>query len=88
VKVSALGIEEQRVPTTIDLIDPPEAWSRLGHDFRVIVHVSVWRAEDALTVPVGALFRDGDQWAVFVVRMDVQGPHRSRSIIGTIAPQR
>jgi len=66
-KVSALGIEEQRVRTTIDFVDPPEAWSRLGHDYRVIVHVTVWSAENAVTVPVGALFRTGDNWAVFAV---------------------
>jgi HlyD family secretion protein len=64
-KVSALGIEEQRVRTTIDFIDPPEIWSRLGHDYRVIVHVAVWNAEKALSVPVGALFRKGEEWAVF-----------------------
>jgi HlyD family secretion protein len=66
-KVSALGIEEQRVRVTIDLIDPPEAWSRLGHDYRVIVHVVTWSAEDALTVPVSALFRKGDDWALFAI---------------------
>ncbi|MBH5398847.1 efflux RND transporter periplasmic adaptor subunit [Bradyrhizobium sp. CNPSo 4010] len=64
-KVSALGIEEQRVRVTIDFTDPPEAWASLGHDYRVIVHVSTWSAEDALTVPVSALFRTGEQWAVF-----------------------
>jgi HlyD family secretion protein len=68
VKVSALGIEEQRVRTVIDFVDPPEAWSRLGHDFRVIVHVTVWSDDDALTVPVSALFRKGGEWAVFAVR--------------------
>lgn len=67
-KVSALGIEEQRVRTVIDLVDPPNVWSRLGHDYRVIVHVTVWNAENALTVPVSALFRKGDDWAVFAVR--------------------
>jgi HlyD family secretion protein len=67
-KVSALGIEEQRVRVTIDFADPPESWSRLGHDYRVIVHVTVWSADGALTVPVGALFRKGDDWAVFAVR--------------------
>jgi len=67
-KVSALGIEEQRVRTTIDFVDPPEAWSRLGHDYRVIVHVTVWNAEDVLRVPVGALFRKGEDWAVFSVK--------------------
>jgi HlyD family secretion protein len=67
-KVSALGIEEQRVKTLIDLVDPPEVWSTLGHDFRVVVHIAIWNAEKALVVPVGALFRAGDQWAVFVVQ--------------------
>ena len=67
-KVSALGIEEQRVRTTIDFVDPPETWSRLGHDYRVIVHVTVWNAEEALSVPVGALFRKGEEWAVFSVK--------------------
>lgn len=59
VKVSALGIEEQRVGTVIDLVDPPESWSRLGHDFRVIVHVAIWESEDSLTIPVSAVFRRG-----------------------------
>ena len=67
-KVSALGIEEQRVHVVIDFVDPPEAWSRLGHDYRVTVHVTVWSSENALTVPVGALFRSGERWAVFAVR--------------------
>lgn len=64
-KVSALGIEEQRVRTIVDFTDPAQRWQRLGHDYRVIVHVVVWKAERALTVPVGALFRVGDSWAVF-----------------------
>ena len=67
-KVSALGIEEQRVGTVIDLVDPPESWERLGHDFRVIVHVAIWESNDALTVPASALFRRGDDWAVFAVK--------------------
>ena len=66
-KVSALGIEEQRVRVTIDFTDPPELWSRLGHDYRVIVHATIWSADDVLTVPVSALFRKGEDWAVFVV---------------------
>jgi HlyD family secretion protein len=67
-KVSALGIEEQRVRTTIDFAETSEVWSRLGHDYRVIVHVIVWSAEDVLTVPVGALFRKGNDWAVYSVK--------------------
>jgi HlyD family secretion protein len=67
-KVSALGIEEQRVHVTIDFVDPPEVWSSLGHDFRVTVHVTIWSAEDTLRVPVGALFRKGEDWAVFSLK--------------------
>lgn len=66
-KVSALGIEEQRVRTTIDFSGPSEEWSRLGHDYRVVVHVTVW-AGDVLNVPVAALFRQGEQWAVYSVK--------------------
>ena len=67
-KVSALGIEEQRVLTVIDFVDPPGAWDRLGHDYRVIVYVTIWSADNALTVPVSALFRKGDEWAVFAIK--------------------
>ena len=67
-KVSALGIEEQRVRTRIDFVDPPEMWSTLGHDYRVIVHVTIWKGDNVLTVPVGTLFRVGEDWAVFAVR--------------------
>jgi HlyD family secretion protein len=76
-KVSALGIEEQRVRVTIDFVDPPEVWSQLGHDYRVVVHVTTWSAADALTVPVSALFRKGDQWTVFV---EENGRARSTSV--------
>jgi HlyD family secretion protein len=68
VKTSALGIEEQRVRTTIDFVDPPAVWARLGHDYRVYVHVTVWHGDDVATVPVSALFREGTDWAVFAVR--------------------
>lgn len=64
-KVSALGIEEQRVRTILNLTDPPDRAIRLGHNFRVVVGIEVWRDDDALTVPLGALFRQGADWAVF-----------------------
>jgi HlyD family secretion protein len=57
---SALGLEEQRVRVTIDFADPPDAWSRLGHDYRVIMHVTVWKSDSALAAPMSALFRKGD----------------------------
>jgi HlyD family secretion protein len=64
-KVSALGIEEQRVDVILDLVDPQEAWKRLGHEFKVMIHIPVWRSEDAVRVPIGALFRRGDAWQVY-----------------------
>jgi len=66
-KVSALGIEEQRVNVVIDFTDPPERWSQLGHGFQVEVRVVLWEDGAALKVPLTALFRDGDGWAVFAV---------------------
>jgi HlyD family secretion protein len=65
-KISALGIEEQRVNAIIDLTSPPEAWSRLAHGYQVDVRIVLWEEADALVVPLLALFRDGDAWAVFV----------------------
>jgi HlyD family secretion protein len=66
-KVSALGIEEQRVNTILTLEDPRELWQGLGHDFRVYVRIVIWRSDDVARLPVSALFRDGDDWAVFAV---------------------
>jgi HlyD family secretion protein len=59
-KVSALGIEEQRVNVLLDLTSPPAAWLAMGDGFRVTVRVITASAEDALTVPVGALFPHAD----------------------------
>lgn len=64
-KVSALGIEEQRVKVILDFTGPAEAWEKLGHGFRVVARVAIWRGE-GLLVPLGALFRQGNSWAVFV----------------------
>jgi HlyD family secretion protein len=65
-KVSALGIEEQRVNVIIDLLEPYETWRRLGHGYRVEPRIVVWESQDALSVPLSALFRQQDKWAVFV----------------------
>lgn len=65
-KVSALGIEEQRVNVVIDFLDPHDAWRRLGHGYRVEVRIVVWQADEVVRVPIGALFREGEDWAVFV----------------------
>ena len=66
-EVSALGIEEQRVQVRLDIESPHEAWRGLGHDYRVFVSILAERYDDVLTVPIGAIFRDGADWAVFVV---------------------
>jgi HlyD family secretion protein len=65
-KVSALGVEEQRVNVVIDFANHAEA-VRLGDGYRVEVRIVLWQESDVLKVPVGALFRQGDGWAVFVV---------------------
>jgi HlyD family secretion protein len=66
-KVSALGIEEQRVHVLLDFTDPPEKWQAMGHGYRVTGKIVTWEGADTLTLPMGALFRDGTQWAVYSV---------------------
>ena len=66
-KVSALGIEEQRVNTLIDITSPPEAWQAMGDGFRVVVRVITASVDGALLVPVGALFPHGQGMAVYTV---------------------
>jgi len=66
-KVSALGIEEQRVDVVIDFTDAPARWEKLGHGFRVETRIVLWEAGDVLKVPLSALFRVGERWAVFLV---------------------
>ncbi|SDD18550.1 efflux RND transporter periplasmic adaptor subunit [Ruegeria marina] len=67
-KFSALGVEEQRVEVTIGIATPAEERRSLGHGYRVEVRIIVWDTEDALVAPSAALFRNGGDWAVFVVR--------------------
>jgi len=66
-KISALGVEEQRVNVVIDFVRPREAWKALGDGYRVEVRVVVWESEDVLRVPTSSLFRKDDDWAVFSV---------------------
>lgn len=63
-KVSALGVEEQRVNVIADFVDPPGS---LGDAFRVEARVVLWSGDDVLKVPVSALFRRGETWNVFVI---------------------
>lgn len=66
-KVSALGVEEQRVNVVANLVAPPSQRSQLGDQFRVEARIIVWESKDVLKVPAGALFRHGDDWATFVL---------------------
>ncbi|MGE0768524.1 MAG: efflux RND transporter periplasmic adaptor subunit [Hyphomicrobiaceae bacterium] len=67
-KVSALGIEEQRVRTILDLQGPSNGAKKLGHEYRVFVRIWVYEAASAIRVPISALFRRGEQWATYVVQ--------------------
>ena len=76
-KVSALGIEEQRVNVVLDIVAGDDNDHALGHGYKVDVRVVLWEAAEALKVPITALFRDADNWAVFV---ETRGRARKRFV--------
>ncbi len=93
-KVSALGIEEQRVYVVADLVTPSEERLRLGDAYRVEARIVLWESDDVLKVPAGALFHHGDGWALYVVTAGraelrpVQAGHsdgRDTEILGGLA---
>jgi HlyD family secretion protein len=65
-RISALGVEEQRVSVVVDLDAPREEWAALGDGWRAEARVLVWQKDDALVAPGGAVFRKGDGWAAYV----------------------
>jgi HlyD family secretion protein len=67
-KVSALGVEEQRVNLIADIVTPAEKRTGLGDNFRVEARIVTWESDKVLKVASGAVFRRGDQYAVFAVR--------------------
>lgn len=69
-KVSALGVEEQRVNVIIDLISPFTEWQTLGDNYRIDARILVYSRDNVLKVPTSALFREHQQWMVFVVNDD------------------
>lgn len=69
-KVSALGVEEQRVRVIVDITSPREAWQTLGDGYRVDARFVLWEAAQVLQVPSSSLFRHDDGWAVFVIEAD------------------
>jgi HlyD family secretion protein len=64
-KVSALGLEEQRVEVVLDFVERPPPG--LGHDYRLELAIVVWQGNDVLRVPTTALFREGARWATFAI---------------------
>jgi HlyD family secretion protein len=87
-KVSALGVEEQRVNVISDFVDPP---GPLGDGYRVEAHIVIWSGENVLQVPLSALFRRGRRWSTFVVangravERDVEVGHRNDSYAEILA---
>jgi HlyD family secretion protein len=66
-KISALGVEEQRVWVISDLVSQPETWRFLGDGYRVEASFILWQDPDVLQAPANALFHYGDAWAVFTL---------------------
>jgi HlyD family secretion protein len=69
-KISALGVEEQRVNTIIDFADSPDTRPAIGDGYRVEVRIIVASRENVLKVPASSLFRRGSDWALYVVEHD------------------
>ncbi|MDF2179975.1 HlyD family efflux transporter periplasmic adaptor subunit [Aliiglaciecola sp. CAU 1673] len=67
-KISALGIEEQRVNVVLDITSDYDLWQHLGHGYQVDVRVVLWQQDAVLQVPLTALFRDKKQWTLFVAK--------------------
>jgi HlyD family secretion protein len=94
-KLSALGVEEQRVNVIATFTDLQPAWAALGDGFRVEARLVLWEAGDVLKIPQGAAFRHGDGWAVFRIESGnarmrpVQIGHRGETeveVLGGLSP--
>ena len=66
-KVSALGVDEQRVNVIVKFVDPPENFKKIGHGFRIQAEIVIWEENNVLVVPSSALFRIGKEWNVFII---------------------
>lgn len=75
-RVSALGVEEQRVDVIIDIAEPVDQRPRLGDGFALDVEVVVWRRDQALVLPLSALFRDEQGWSCYVIENGLAKPRR------------
>lgn len=93
-KVSALGVEEQRVNVVIDPVDPPSGWGAVGDGFRLDARIVLDERPDAIVVPSSALFRADGRWAAWVVEggrarrravdLDERGPRESVVAAGLV----
>ncbi len=86
-KISALGVEEQRVFVLADFDEPGEMTARLGDGYRVEARIVIWQNDNVVRVPTSALFRHGDDWCVFAIdeqqlarRIAVQIGHRNDQV--------
>ena len=80
-KISALGVEEQRVLVISDITSPRQEWQRLGDGYRVDASFVLWEGSDILQVPTSAVFRHDGGWAVFVAE-------GGRAVIRSVTPGR
>jgi HlyD family secretion protein len=76
-KISALGVEEQRVWIISDFTSPAEQWQRVGDGYRVEAKFILWHEDDVLQIPASSLFRYKEGWAVFVV----ENNHANRRVV-------
>lgn len=90
-KISALGVEEQRVWIKIDFVDAPDKRPPLGDAYRVEARIVTWEGADVLKIPTSALLRYGEVWAVFKIvngqaqRQIVKAGHRNNFEVEILA---
>jgi HlyD family secretion protein len=89
-RLSALGVEEQRVNLIVDIDESQSRWSALGDGYRVEARMTVWQHDRVLQAPLSAAFRQGNGWAMFIVRdgrarlVPVEIGHRNASAVEII----
>ncbi len=76
-KISALGVEEQRVKVRVEFVDPIPAGISFGDRYRVEARIVTWQSESVLQIPTGALFRQGGDWVTFVL----DGKHARKTTV-------
>ena len=69
-RVSALGVDEQRVPVLVEITSPQNTWGTLGDGFRVEARFILWQNDQVRQIPVSALFRQDNQWWVYLIDQD------------------